>query len=84
MIYCEVGAKSLEIWGNFLEKGLGRDHITDFAYSHITVYAGYFMSATCKVGSKSNTDSEILYWEYEIGTYTGNIIERDENGDIVV
>ena len=84
MIYCEVGAKSLEIWGNFLEKGLGRNRITDFEKFHVIVYEGCFMSATCKVGSRSNSDSEILYWEYEIGTYTGNIIERDENGDIVV
>ena len=84
MIYCEAGGKSLEIWGNFLEKGLGRNRITDFEKFHVIVYEGWFMAATCKVGSRSNTGSEILYWEYEIGTYTGNIIERDENGDIVV
>ena len=82
MIYCEAGGKSLEVWGYFLEKGLGRNQITNF--THVIVNSGSFMSATCKVGSKSNTGSEILYWEYEIGTYTGNIIERDENGDIVV
>lgn len=76
MIYCELNGKILEIWGNFLEKGLGRDHITDFNTFHVTVNDGYFMSATCKVGSKSNTGDEILYWEYEIGRYTGNIIER--------
>lgn len=76
MIYCEVGGKSLEVWGNFLEKGLGRNQITDFNTFHVTVNSGCFMSATCKVGSKSNTGDEILYWEYEIGRYTGDIIER--------
>ena len=76
MIYCEVGGKSLEVWGNFLEKGLGRNQITDFNTFHVTVNSGCFMSATCKVGSKSNTGDEILYWEYEIGVYTGTIIER--------
>lgn len=76
MIYCEVGGKSLEVWGYFLEKGLGRNQITDFNTFHVTVNSGCFMSATCKVGSKSNTGDEILYWEYEIGRYTGDIIER--------
>lgn len=82
MIYCEAGGKSLEVWGYFLEKGLGRNQITNFTY--VNVNSGSFISATCKVGSKSNTGSEILYWEYEIGAYTGTVIERDDNDDIVV
>lgn len=82
MVYCEAGGKSLEVWGYFLEKGLGRNQITNFTY--VNVNSGSFISATCKVGSKSNTGSEILYWEYEIGAYTGTVIERDDNDDIVV
>ena len=82
MIYCEVGGKSLEVWGNFLKKGLTTNNITPFG--HLTVHAGYFISATCRVGVNSDNGTEILYWEYEIGRYTGDIIERDANDDIVV
>ena len=74
MIYCEAKGKGLEIWGCFLKKGLTTNNITPYGY--LTVHAGYFISATCRVGVNSDNGTEILYWEYEIGRYTGNIIER--------
>lgn len=74
MIYCEAGGKSLEVWGCFLKKGLTTNNITPFGY--LTVHAGYFISATCRIGVNSDNGTEILYWEYEIGKYTGTIIER--------
>lgn len=74
MIYCEAKGKGLEIWGCFLKKGLTTNNITPYGY--LTVHAGYFISATCRVGVNSDNGTEILYWEYEIGRYTGDIIER--------
>ena len=74
MIYCEAKGKGLEIWGCFLKKGLTTNNITPFG--HLIVHAGCFISATCRVGVNSDNGTEILYWEYEIGEYTGTIIER--------
>ena len=82
MIYCEAGGKSLELWGCFLKKGLTTNNITPFGY--LIVSAGCFISATCRVGVNSDNGTEILYWEYETGEYTGTVIERDDNDDIVV
>ena len=74
MIYCEAKGKGLEIWGCFLKKGLTTNNITPYGY--LTVREGSFISATCRVGVNSDNGTEILYWEYEIGEYTGTIIER--------
>lgn len=74
MIYCEAKGKGLEIWGCFLKKGLTTNNITPYGY--LTVREGCFISATCRVGVNSDNGTEILYWEYEIGKYTGTIIER--------
>ena len=74
MIYCEADGKGLEIWGCFLKKGLTTNNITPYGY--LTVREGCFISATCRVGVNSDNGTEILYWEYEIGRYTGTVIER--------
>lgn len=82
MIYLEYGNKFLDVWGCFLKKGLTTNNITTF--SHLILPDGYFIYATCRLGLNPTNGKEILYWEYDTGEYTGTVIERDENGDIVV
>lgn len=82
MIYLEYGNKFLEVWGCFLKKGLTTNNITTF--SHLILPDGYFIYATCRLGLDPTNGKEILYWEYDTGEYTGTVIERDDNDDIVV